>query len=278
MKPIVSVMHRALIATALLGGAMLAGSVQAATFVNGGFEAGNTSGWTTGGGSRTSELNNLMTPSQFLPGGSLYSGPSTRSAIITAGTVDPNLGAALGSTVFSGNFSYRAEDTVSGGNASAISQKVANYTDSNIFFAWKAVLENGGHTQNESAEMIITLRDDTTGNNVISRVYNAGTGGGGVDTRFSTQGSLFYTSQWQIEQLTIDAALAGHDFTLSVLAADCEPAGHTGYVYLDGFGAAIPDQGGGTGTGTGTVPEPGSTALLGLGALTLALARRRKAA
>ena len=273
-------MYRSLIGTTLLASAMLAGSVQAASFVNGGFEAGNTSGWTTGGGSRTSELNNVMTPSQFLPGGSLYAGPSTRSAIITAGTVDPNVGAALGSTVFSGNFSYRAEDTTNGGNASAISQKVANYTDSNIFFAWKAVLENGGHTQNESAEMIITLHDDTTNTNVISRVYNAGTGGGGVDTRFSTQGNLFYTSQWQIEQLTIDAALAGHDFTLSLLAADCEPAGHTGYAYLDGFGAAIPDPSGGgnNGGGTGTVPEPGSTALLGLGALTLALARRRKKA
>lgn len=273
MKPIISVICRSLFGTTLLAGAMLAGSAQAATFVNGGFEDGNTNGWTTGGGSRTSELNNVMTPSQFLPGGSLYAGPSTRSAIITAGSVDPNLGAALGTTVYSGSFSYRAEDTTNGGNASAISQKVLNYTDSNIFFAWKAVLENGGHTQNESAEMIITLRDDTTNTTVISRVYNAGAGGGGVDTRFSTSGSLFYTSQWQIEQLTIDSALAGHDFTLSLLAADCEPAGHTGYVYLDGFGAALPDQGGG---GTGTVPEPGSMALLGLGALTLGLARRRK--
>lgn len=272
MKPIISVIRRSLFGTTLLAGAMLAGSAQAATFINGGFEDGNTNGWTTGGGSRTSELNNVMTPSQFLPGGSLYSGPSTRSAIITAGTVDPNLGAALGSTVYSGSFSYRAEDTTNGGNASAISQKVLNYTDPNIFFAWKAVLENGGHTQNESAEMIITLHDDTTNTNVISRVYNAGAGGGGVDARFSTSGSLFYTSQWQIEQLTIDSALAGHDFTLSLLAADCEPAGHTGYVYLDGFGAALPDQGG----GNGTVPEPGSIALLGLGALTLGLARRRK--
>ena len=238
--------------------AAAAGSVHAAPLINGGFEDGNTNGWTTGGGYRGDVLNTGLSPADFLPGGSHYEGPSPRSGIVTAGTLDPIIGAALGTTVYSGNYSYRAEDTESGGYASVISQKVLNYTDTDIFFAWKAVLENGGHEADESAEMIITLTDDTTGQLLISRVYNAGSTGGGVDTRFTQDGSFFYTAQWQIEQLAIDASLSGHDFTISLLAADCNPTGHLGYAYIDGFGAENPPPG-------GDVPEPASAALLLLG-------------
>ncbi|MBQ5940771.1 PEP-CTERM sorting domain-containing protein [Massilia sp. AB1] len=242
-----------------------AGSAQAAPLINGGFEDGNTNGWTTGGGGRWDVANPLV-PADFLPGGSQYEGPSPRSSIITAGTVDPIVGAALGSTVYSGGYSYRAEDTTTGGYASVISQKVLNYTESDIFFAWKAVIE-GAHDPSESALMVIELRDDTTGQLLISRVYD---GGGGVDGRFSALGNYFYTPQWQIEQLSIDASLSGHDFTISLLAADCQPTGHLGYAYIDGFGGELPPP--------GDVPEPASAALLMLGAGTLAAVRRRKQA
>ncbi len=247
---------------------MTSASAFANPFVNGGFEGGNTNGWTTGAGYRGDTLNSGMSPGLFLPTGALYdASQNNHSAIISAGSVDPLLGALLGSTVYNGNYSFRAENTVNGGYASVISQKVTGYTDANIFFAWKAVLENGGHSEDESALMMIVLHDDTTNADVISRVYNAGAGGGGVDSRFSTSGDLFYTSQWQIEQLAIDASLSGHDFTLSLLAADCNPTGHVGYAYLDGFGAVVPPT---------DLPEPMSIALFGLGLTGIAAARRRK--
>ncbi|MBC7572774.1 MAG: PEP-CTERM sorting domain-containing protein [Herminiimonas sp.] len=252
----------------------LSGPVLAGTFDNGGFENGDTSGWTTGQGYRGNTLNAGLTPASLLPGGSLYAGPSTRSAVIGTGTVDPLLGAQLGSTVYSGDHSYRIEDTSTGGYASAISQKVTNYTDSNIFFAWKAVLENGGHSSDQSAMFALTLRDDTTGTTLINRVYNAGLDGGGVDTRFATQGDYFYTPQWQIEQLVIDAALAGHDFTLSLLSADCEPTAHTGYAYLDGFGGRLPSDPLDPVDPPANVPVPGSLALVGLGLAALRGSRR----
>lgn len=242
---------------------LLVSPVFAASFVNGNFESGNTTGWTTAGTFYRAGYNNTaLTPALVLGSGSV----DTHSAIIGTAYVDPNVGASLGSTVYSGNYSYRVEDTTSGGYASVISQSVLGYTDPNIFFAWKAVLL-GAHGTNDAATMKLTLRDDTDGIDLITRTYNAASGGGGVDPRFSLYGSNYYTPAWQIEQLAIGSALSGHDFTLSVLASDCQPTGHWGYVYLDGFGAVTPPPG---------IPEPASLALVGLGLAGLVASRRRK--
>ncbi|NRR29571.1 PEP-CTERM sorting domain-containing protein [Oxalobacteraceae bacterium] len=245
--------------------ALFAGQAQANGFVNGAFESGNANGWTVGEGYRGDNDNASLSPSQFLPGGALYGGGESRSGIVTLGDIDPIIGAALGNTVYSGNYSYRAEDVYTGGYASAVSQKVSNYTDKDIFFAWKAVLENGGHENNGSAALFITLHDDTTNENLISRFYNAGTDGGGVDSRFSTKDNYFYTGDWQIEQLAIGADRLGHDFTLSLLAADCYYTAHTGYAYLDGFGNVAPP-----------IPEPTTYGMMLGGLGLLALAKRRK--
>lgn len=260
---------------ALAGTALLyAGSAQAQSFINGGFEAGNASGWTVGGGSRTSELNPALGASQFVPGGSLYNSSiaSSHSSIINTSYVDPNLGAKLGSTVYSGNYSWRVEDTTSGGYASVITQRVNGYTDANIFFAWKSVLE-GAHGATDAATMIISLRDLTTNTELIRREYNAASGGSGVDPRFTYDAAtnFFYTPQWQIEQLAIGAGLQGHDFLLSVIGSDCQPSAHAGYVYLDGFGAVTPPP-------TSGVPEPATWAMMimGMGGIGYSLRRRQK--
>ncbi|MHA4871517.1 PEP-CTERM sorting domain-containing protein [Duganella sp. PWIR1] len=251
----------------VVGMLCLAGAAHADGFVNGGFEAGSTDGWTTGGGYRGSVYNADLTPAQLLPGGALNADSGERGQVINGNYVDPLLGSLIGSTVYSGQYAYRAEDTSTGGYGTAISQKVNNYTDSQIVFAWKAVLENGGHVEDESALMKLTLTDDTTGQLLVSRTYNAGYTGSGVDARFSSEGSLFYTPQWQVESLSIDASLSGHSFTLSLLAADCNPTAHTGYAYLDGFGAALP------------VPEPETYGMLLAGlALVGVVARRKKSA
>ena len=220
------------------------------------------------GAYRANIYNNNLNPDTIVQGDD-----GGRSIVIDKNYVDNRVGAALGDTVYAGNYAYRVQDTNTGGYASVLRQEVKNYTDSSIFFAWKAVLL-GAHDDYDAATLIITLKDLTTGTELITRQYNAADNGTGVDARFSSLNNNFYTPKWQIEQLDIDSTLSGHDFLLSVLAADCEPTGHWGYAYIDGFGAVLPEP--------GAVPEPATWAMmiLGFGAAGAAVrnSRRRQAA
>lgn len=248
-------------------------SAYAAAFVNGGFDAGDLSGWTQGGGYWGANLGSVYVPLNNPPGDTgaalpqapAYAGGTSNNTIMSGG-VDPITGA---NRVFTGSHSVRVNDSNNNWSVSTLSQTVANYTDQFIYFAWNAVLESS-HDLDDSDYFSLTLYNETTGTTVLNRSYSsAGSVGGGTSgVTWSTFGNWF-SSGWVTESIDLQAlGMVGDDFTLSLLASDCPYGGHAGYVYLDGFGGQPPTP----------TPEPASLALLGLGLAGLAAARRRRKA
>lgn len=211
------------------------------SFVNGDFETGDSTGWTVGGGGRSGINSYSLKPQDYLYDHQLCRQKTAlnRSSIVTSDN-DTLVGNLMENIVHRGNFSWRIEDTTNESCLSVISQQINNYFCPSIYFAWLAVLGNGGHTEEDSAVVIVNLKDTTSGENLINLVYNAGKNDAGDNNRFERFGNYFYTPSWQEEYLNISSDSIGHNFTLSILAADCKLRGHTGYVYLDSFGCDMP--------------------------------------
>ncbi|GGY80088.1 hypothetical protein GCM10011613_26390 [Cellvibrio zantedeschiae] len=238
---------------------LAASSAQAGLFANGGFESGNLSGWSQGGGSNYDT--NVVKPAI-----STYNGGVSNNTVVGVGT-DAITGA---STVYSGNYAVRVNDDYNNRSLSTIYQSVNNYTDNNIFFAWNAVLEDS-HFTYDSDYFSLQLVDNTTNTILVNRSYSsAGSIGAGTSGVTWSQFGSWFSSGWVVENIDLVALNAvGHDFTLALLAADCPYNGHAGYAYLDGFGAKPPVR---------SVPEPSSLLMLGLGLLGLVGIRKKVAA
>ena len=221
----------------LLTNSLVVGSAYAADFLNGGFESGNLTNWTGGGGSFTQPLPNgvLLDASNFIGG-------TPTNAIVTTG-YDPVLATASTpiniNMVYSGNYAVRVNNDQNDQSVSTISQTVTNYGSSTINFAWSAVLQGSGHPVADTDNFTLKIVDNTNNSTVSLISYNAAAGGSVFTSASTARGTVFY-SGWQAESVNVTA---GHDYTISLLAADCDAGGHFGYVYLDGFGLVAPAPG-----------------------------------
>lgn len=216
-----AVMRRVALTGALLATAAAAPAL-AQSINNPGFETGDTTGWTTNGG--------FWFSGSYPPDPSEYAGPPNLSTIMTAGSTDPYTGVP---TVFAGNFALRLNDQFGGNDITSLQQTVTNYSGNKIYYAWNAVLEPS-HGATDSPSFLIKVVDLTTNSIVTNIGYSAFTAQNATIFRPAGQ---FVTTDWKVEDIDVTS---GHDYQLLFLAVDCLYGGHAGYVYVDGFGNAIP--------------------------------------
>jgi len=242
--------------TLLAGASTQALAASTGSFDNGNFENGTLSGWEVGGGSWHG--GSYPQPGNYYPTQS-GAGPVT----VTNAGLDPRTGNQL-NMVYGGNHSVMVNDARNDYSVAVIRQQVNNYTDTQIAFAYAAVLQSS-HGPTDSDAFIITLQDLTTNTTLYSYNLNSATAPGVFNQYFN-----WYWTPWKT--VTV-AVTAGHDYLLSLLANDCPYGGHAGYAYLDGFGSVAPPPG----PTPGGVPEPATWALMiaGFGMVGATLRRRQ---
>ena len=269
---------RALVA----GGLLLFAAPAFAIFHNGGFEDGTYADWTVGGGSNPGLAGAPPFTGanvQINPGGA---GPAT---IVGSGATDPLAPTIVLPRV--GQFTAKLNDEGGGSLVTTLRQTdtvSASDIDAadglpHIRFAFAPVLDDPNHAPQEQPYFYVVVRN-LADNSVLFEQF-AYSGQAGVQF-LSGAGNWKYL-EFQDVDAVLPASAIGQQVELTVVASDCSLGAHGGYVYVDGFGSAPVDSGGGAGgTPAAALPVPtlggGALALLGgLIALFGLCARRRHA-
>ena len=201
---------------------------------NGGFEAGNLSGWTL---------------TNYRNSGISYSLPMTRAKLNLGGaSIDHSPVVTTGSgyvTVpLDGTYAASVNDQQQDFNVNAISQTFT-VTDADrgpdgkihIVFAVAPVLDTAGHTADALPYFFIEVNNLTKGTNLYRKFNYAGEPG----VAWNYSGTYAYTD-WQVADIAPgDGALATNDqIHIEIIGAGCSGGAHGGWVYVDAVGSSYP--------------------------------------
>lgn len=215
-----------------------------AVFTNGGFESGDFTGWTVGGGSN----NGLSGAPPFTGANVIISGTMPGPSSVVGAVTDPR---APGITLpRAGTSTAKMNDEASGAAITTLTQAI-NVTNADIDpgdglphirFSFAPVLEDPGHSPDEQPYFFVQVRNLTTSTVVYEQFAYSGQPG----VAYLTDGTPSWKYlNFQNVDVTLPASAIGQQLELTVVAADCALGGHGGYVYVDGFGSAVIPPGGG---------------------------------
>ncbi len=263
---------------AVLAALAMVASPAAAIFTNGGFEVSSFAGWTQTVGTNLGLTGVPPFTSGSLnigaPGGHTFDGAFVGAAVDPqaptlvlprAGTVT----ARIGSTIVGGFI-----DSISQQDAITNADRDAGDNLLHVRFSYAAVLQDSGHPDNQRPFFFVRLRNITKATTLFEDfTYEQQPG----KTFLSGPPPWRYTNFANVDIVVPNADL-GDTLEIQALASDCQPTGHAGYVYLDGFGSSVvpPGPGAGPTTPIPTLSEWALIALsLGLGVVALYSHRRR---
>jgi uncharacterized repeat protein (TIGR01451 family) len=235
-------------------------------FTNGGFETGDFTGWT-----KTTALNNtglLVVPPvastdlQLTNGGKDFTAARTNAtpesqvpAGLVAGTGVP-LWPRFGQTSVVinewGSGTPTGDSFHQGANKNVNSVKQSMATTAadidaadgrvHVRFVLAPVLEAAGHASDKQPYFFTILRNTSRGGATLYSDFNFANQAGVPWLSQGTGTSALLFTSWVIYDVapTDDKFTVGDTLEVEVYAAGCQPGGHSGTVYVDGFGAKLP--------------------------------------
>lgn len=128
----------------------------------------------------------------------------------------------------------RINDQANGAHISSMTQKAVVPTAANpvIRFYWAAVLQDPNHDPDEQpyVDVTVTNKTKTSLPPLYTRHFYSN------DPNYTGwkpyQNGSWKSIPWQLVEIPV-AAYIGDEIEVKVVAADCQPTGHGGYVYLD---------------------------------------------
>jgi len=217
----------------------LASSPAWAIFSNGGFEGNSFASWT-----QTTFQNNGLSGTAPFDSSDLNLGSAgghTFEGLIVGAVTDPQAPTLV--LPRAGAFTAQVGTTTVGGYAESIAQQdVITNADRDagdnllhVRFSYAAVLQDSGHADNQRPFFFVRLRNITKGTMLYEDfTYELQPG----KTFISGPPPWRYTAFTNVDIVVANADL-GDTLEIQALASDCQPTGHAGYVYLDGFGSAV---------------------------------------